>query len=156
MIVVVEVAYFVGAINSARPGANAAIVYLCIEPILVVVGGTHRTDGFTRCAVAVLTHHRNDIELNVWILTLPVMLPPQPFNFSAFGKRVFPNNGQIVFGLASRDASSAATALIEVDGHGPVVIKFFVIPRLAVLPPTFGYAIQETHVGITVIGMLFV
>ena len=103
-----------------------------------------------------LAHHWNDVELDVGILTLPVTLHPEPFDFTAFDEGVFPNNGQIVFGLTSRDACTAATTLIEIDGHGPVVVKFFVIPRFAVLPPTFDYAVQETHVGITVIGMLFI
>ena len=99
MIVVVEVADLVGAVHRARARADATVVDLHVETVLVVIGGSHRTDCLARRRLAVLAQHRDEAQLCVRILALPVALDADPLYLAARANACSPTMGRLFSAL---------------------------------------------------------
>ena len=136
MIVVIEVADLVGAVHRARARADAAVVDLHVEAVLVVIRGSDRAHRLARRRLAVLAQHRDEAQLHVGILAFPVALDADPLHLAALRESLLADDGQIVLGLARDHARLAAGAAIEIDRHGPGVVELLVVAGPAVFAAT--------------------
>ena len=136
-------------------GADAPVVDLHIEPVLVVISRAYRANGFAWRRVTLLTQQGNELQFDVRIVAFPIAFDPYPLHLPAISQRFLADIRDIVLRLACGNAGLAAGAAIEIDRHRPGVIEFFVIARLSVFPPTGYKSLHEGHADSTTIGMLF-
>ena len=153
MIVVVEIANLIWAVDRTRTRPDTPVVDLCVEPVLVMICRTDRAHCLARCSVTVLAQHWNKPKLDVRILALPIALDPQPLHLSALGHSTLADDWDVIFGLAGRNTGPATGTPIEIDGHRPGVIELFVIPGFAILLPTCEEIVDQAHEFTTVTGI---
>ncbi len=115
----VEEAHVVGARVGAVAGADAAVVDLRVEAVLVPVGGVGRAHRLARGVVAVLAEDRAELHPHVREVAFVITLDADPVHGAAPRRLEVANGGNVVFGMARRDAGFAARALVEIDRHAP-------------------------------------
>src|SRR5262245_1073706 len=134
---VVEPANFPGAVVGAVARAYAAVVNLQVQPFGVVDRGVHWTDGLAGRGLAMLTHHRLEIDLRVGGPAAEVGVDPQPVHDAPPDDHLLADVRRVVFRLARDDAGVATGAGVHVNRHAPGVerslpavdgFRFFVIP----------------------------
>tara|TARA_B100001013_G_scaffold328070_1_gene241600 strand:+ start:192 stop:605 length:414 start_codon:yes stop_codon:yes gene_type:complete len=124
----------VGTTVGTESSANTTVIYLDIQPFLVVVCGVNRTYGFAWSIATMLAHYRDKPGLNIRILTLPIAFYPDPLDSSSLVKMFFQIYGDVIFGLTSYHTSVAASASVYVHYHSPFAIFLAILSHL--LTPT--------------------
>ena len=101
--------------------ADAAVVDLRVQPVLVLMARIGRAHRFARRVVALLAEHRPELDPHVREITLVVAFDAEPVHGAAAPGLFGRHRGNVVFGMARRDAGFAARALVEIDRHSPAV-----------------------------------
>ena len=117
----VEEPHVVHAGVAAVAGADAAVVDLRVQPVLVVVAGVGRAHRLARRVVALLAQHRPERQLRVRELALPVAFDANPVHRPAARRFLRADGRDVVLGMAGGDAGLAARALVEIDDHAPAM-----------------------------------
>ena len=106
----VEEADVVRAGVGAVARADAAVVDLRVQAVLVVVAGVGRAHRLARRVVALLAHHRPELEPHVREVAFPVALDADPVHGAAARRLLGADRRDVVLGMAGRDAGFAARA----------------------------------------------
>ncbi len=117
----VEEPHVVHAGVAAVAGADAAVVDLRVQPVLVVVAGVGRAHRLARGVVALLAQHRPERQLRVRELALPVAFDADPVHRPAARRFLRADGRDVVLGMAGGNAGLAARALVEIDDHAPAL-----------------------------------
>src|SRR6185436_20265352 len=97
----------------------AAVVHLRVETVGGVMARIRGADRLTRRVVALLAHHRPELEAYIRKVAFPVALDTDPV-LRASASRLFGANGRnVVFGMTGRHARAAPRAAIEINRHSP-------------------------------------
>ena len=115
----VEETHMVRTIVGAVARSNAAVVDLNIQALLVVVRSVHRAHGLTGGIVAVLAEHRQEARLYIGVFTFPIALYANPVHRALLQYNVLKVERDVVFRMASDDASLATGAAVEIHYHTP-------------------------------------
>src|SRR6185295_11816477 len=116
----VEEAHVVGTRVGAVARADAAVVDLGVQTIGRVMTRIGRAYRLARRVVAVLAHHRTELQPDVGELALPVALDANPVLGAPAGGLIGSDRGDVVLRMAGGDARPAAVAAIEIDGEAPL------------------------------------
>ena len=84
-----------------------------------VVGGENRADGFTRRLGALLAKYGHEATLQIRELAIPISLDSNPLHCPASLCFLLPNDRDVVFDIACRNASLTTRAAVKVDDHAP-------------------------------------
>src|SRR6185295_4548028 len=117
----IEEADVVRAGVGAIPRADAAVVDLRIETVLVMTARIRRAHRLARRRVALLTHHRAVLHLHIGELALEVPLDTDPMQRASSRGLQFADRRNVVFRMASGHARFATGAAVEIDRHAPSV-----------------------------------
>jgi hypothetical protein len=112
----------IGASIRAKPGTNAAVIYLHIKTFFIVISSIDRTNWLTGRIATLLTHNRNKASLYVWVFTFPVSLDSNPLNRTTLIEMFFQIVWDIILRLARNDATVAPSAPVDVNHHPPFSI----------------------------------
>ena len=108
----VEEPRMIRAIVGAVARSNAAVIHLNVQALLVVVRGVHRAHRFTGGIVAVLAEHWQEARLYIGIFAFPIALNPNPIHRPLLQDDVFQVERDVIFRMASNDASLATGAAV--------------------------------------------
>ena len=108
----IEEPRMVGTVVSAIARANATVVDLNVQPLLVMVRRVYRTHRLAGCVVAMLTEHGQKTRFDVGVFPFPIALDANPINCPLLNHNVFEVERDIVFGMAGDNASLAARAAV--------------------------------------------
>ncbi len=129
----IESAHFVRAIVRTIPRPDAPVIGHIVQPFGAVRRGAHGADLLAGRVLALLARHRLEERFGIiqrGIVTrgivgfrfgFVVAVDADPVHLPAARHLILPDHRNIVFRLARDDASVAAVAAIQVDGHGPLV-----------------------------------
>ena len=109
-VVPVEPPHLVWAVVGTVTRADAAVVYLHVEPFFAVGRGVNRAHRFAGRGVAVLAEH--GLVISFWIveIALIVAIDAYPVHFPLFEHLLFADHRDVVFRLAGDNAGVAAHA----------------------------------------------
>src|SRR5262245_38795869 len=134
----VEEPHIVRARIRAIPRADAAVVDLCIQPLVRMVAGVGRTHRLARGGVTLLTQHGPELQPRVRKLALPIAFHANPVHGPADRSLGRTNGRDVVLGPTCRHARFASRAAIEVDRHSPSVCHTLGSSTLLVEAPRHG------------------
>src|SRR4029450_7977051 len=104
----------------AIPRSDAAVVHLRVQPILGVMAGVSRTHRFAGSVLAVLAHHRAELETHVRKLAFPIALDANPVLRAATRRLVGANRRDVVLGMARGHTRTTPVTTIQIDCHAPL------------------------------------
>src|ERR1044071_2322082 len=121
ILIKIEPADFVRAIIRAKPSAHAAVIYLQIQPLMIVDGCCYRAHKFTRRLFAMHARYRHVVELGVFQAAFVISVHPDPEHFPMSFDQVLSDYGNIVLYFTCNEARAATNARREIDRHSPLI-----------------------------------
>jgi len=105
----------------AVPRADAPVVDLRVKAFFRVMTRIGRAHRLARRRIALLAHHRPELHADVGELALVVPLDADPVHCAPARRLVGPDRRDIVLSMAGGHARTAASALVQINGHAPSV-----------------------------------
>src|SRR5690606_36785685 len=109
------------AVVRAVTRPDATVVHHVVQAFGGVHRGSHGAHLLAGGVLALLAHHWLLTNLSVVLGPLEVAFDAHPGHLAALGDLGLADDRDVVLRLARHDASAAAAALVQVDGHGPLV-----------------------------------
>src|SRR4029077_6902973 len=122
----VEPPHFVRTIIRAVASAHAAVVDHIVQAFAGMIGRAHRTHDFAGRVFAMHARHWLEERLGIVAVALVVGVDTKPVHVAADHALLFTDHSDVVLRLAGQHAIVAAHAGVQINGHAPGIVFFFV------------------------------